>query len=186
MEALYETIRSRLAGDGRLLLAIDGRCGCGKSSLAAQLAADFGASVFHMDDYYLPFSARAENWREIPAGNMDLERLRAEVLEPLRRGETPRCRPYDCRADRFLPERELEPRPFVIVEGSYSQHPALRDYYGFRLFVTASPQTQRARLRAREGEHFAAFEALWIPLEERYFRVFSIEERADRVLRTDG
>ena len=41
MEALYETIRSRLAGDGRLLLAIDGRCGCGKSSLAAQLAAEY-------------------------------------------------------------------------------------------------------------------------------------------------
>ena len=186
MEALYEAIQHRLAGNGRLLLAIDGRCGCGKSSLAARLAADFGAAVFHMDDYYLPFSARAENWREIPAGNMDLERLRIEVLEPLRRGETPRCRPYDVRADRFLPERAVPPGALAIVEGSYSQHSALRDYYGFRLFVTASPETQRARLLAREGEHFAAFEALWIPLEERYFRAFSIEERADYVLRTDG
>ena len=186
METLYATIRHRLAGEGRLLLAIDGRCGCGKSSLAAQLAADFGASVVHTDDYYLPFSARAEDWREIPAGNMDLSRLRAELLEPLRHGETPRCRAYDCRTDRYLPERTLAPGPLVIVEGSYSQHPALRDYYDYRLFVTASPETQRARLRAREGERFAAFEALWIPLEERYFRAFSIEERADYVLRTDG
>ena len=88
MKKLMETIQTRLAGGGRLLLAIDGRCGCGKSTLAAQLRAAFGGSVFHTDDFYLPFAARAEDWREGIAGNMDLMRLRAEVLEPLRRGES--------------------------------------------------------------------------------------------------
>lgn len=185
MEALRDEIRRGMAEKGRLLLAIDGRCGCGKSSLAASLAAEFDAAVFHTDDFYLPFAARAENWRELPAGNMDLERLRTELLEPLRRGEAVSYRAYDCRNGRFLPAREIPVRPLSIVEGSYSQHPALRPYYDLCVFVTASPQIQRARLRAREGAHFAAFEALWIPLEERYFRAFSVEERADRVLRTD-
>ena len=186
MERLREEIRRRLEEKGRLLLAIDGRCGCGKSSLAAQLAADFGGSVFHMDDFYLPFAARAADWREIPAGNMDLLRFRDEVLAPLRRGETVRYRAYDCPHDRFYETREIAPTPLAIVEGSYSQHPLLREDYDLRVFVTASERTQRERLLAREGEHFAAFEAIWIPMEENYFRSFAVRERADFVLVTDG
>ena len=182
MEKLYAAVRQGLSEKGRLLLAIDGRCGCGKSSLAARLAADFGGSVFHMDDFYLPFEKRAKNWRELPAGNMDLERFREEVLVPLRRGETVSYRAYDCRNDRFLPTRVLAPTPLAIVEGSYSEHPLLREYYDLRVFLTAPAAVQRARLLAREGERLPAFKALWIPMEERYFAAFSIEERADRVL----
>ncbi len=185
MTELREEIRRRLGEEGRLLLAIDGRCGCGKSSLAASLAAELDGNVFHTDDFYLPFATRTEDWREIPAGNMDLERLRTELLEPLCRGGTVYYRRYDCANGLFLPVREIPFRPLSIVEGSYSQHPALREHYDLRLFVTASPETQRARLRAREGENFAAFEDLWIPLEERYFRIFRVEEHADLVLRTD-
>ena len=156
MEKLRETIQTRLAGGGRLLLAIDGRCGCGKSTLAAQLRAAFGGSVFHTDDFYLPFAARAEDWREGIAGNMDLMRLRTEVLEPLRRGESVHYRAYDCPHDRFFPTREIAPAPLAIVEGSYSQHPLLRELYDLGVFVTASRETQRARLLKREGAHFAA------------------------------
>ena len=185
MEALRDEIRRRLAERDRLLLAIDGRCGCGKSSLGAQLAEDFGGNLFHTDDFYLPPEARAENWPELPAGNMDLARLREEILEPLRRGGAVRYRAWDCQSGSYRPAREIPFRPLSVVEGSYSQHPALRKYYDYCLFVTASPETRRARLRAREGERFAVFEALWIPLEERYFAAFQIEERADRVLRTD-
>ena len=184
MEKLRETIKTRLAEGGGLLLAIDGRCGCGKSTLAAQLRAAFGGSVFHTDDFYLPFAARAEDWREGIAGNMDLMRLRTEVLEPLRRGESVCYRAYDGRNDRFFPAREIAPAPLAIVEGSYSQHPLLRELYDLSVFVTAPRETQRARLLKREGAHFAAFESTWIPLEERYFAAFSIEARADQVIVT--
>ena len=182
VEELVRHIRQELARRGRLLLAIDGRCGCGKSTLAARLAADFGGSIFHMDDFYLPFEKRAENWRELPAGNMDLARFRDEVLELLHRGEAVSYRAYDCRNDRFLPTRVLAPTPLAIVEGSYSEHPLLREYYDLRVFLTAPAAVQRARLLAREGERFPAFKALWIPMEERYFAAFAIEERAVRVL----
>ena len=38
-----------------VLIALDGRCGSGKTTLAGQLAEQFPASiVFHTDDYYLP------------------------------------------------------------------------------------------------------------------------------------
>lgn len=185
MEELMAEIAARLKARGRLLVAIDGRCGCGKSSLAALLARRFDANVFHMDDFYLPFAARGENWREIPAGNMDLRRFRSEVLSPLAAGETVLYRAYDCAHDRYLPTRALPFRSLSLVEGSYSLHPELAGFYDYRLFVTAEKHAQTARLKAREGDRFAAFESTWIPLEEAYFQRFGIEELADRVIRTD-
>lgn len=186
MERLREEIRQGLAERGRLLIALDGRCGCGKSSLAAALAEEFDGNVFHMDDFYLPFAARETGWTDIPAGNMDLRRFRAEVLEPLRKGQTVWYRAYLCSEDRYQQPREIPFKPLSIVEGSYCEYPILRGYYDRRIFVTAAPELQEKRLRAREGAHFAAFRERWIPMEENYFSAFRIEERADRILRTDS
>lgn len=184
MEPLKQRLETELNRRGRLLLALDGRCGCGKSTLAAALARELGGNVFHTDDFYLPFARRGEGWQQRPAGNMDLARLREEVLLPLLAAQAVDYRAYDCPNDRFFTTRRIPFRPLSIVEGSYSQHPALRDCYGLCLFLTAAPDVQRARLQKREGANFAAFEALWIPMEERYFRAFGIEQRADCVLDT--
>ena len=65
-----------------LVLALDGRCGSGKSGLGDLMGRLLPCNVVHMDDYYLPPDRRAENWEQIPAGNMDLARFLQEVLEP--------------------------------------------------------------------------------------------------------
>ena len=78
---------------GAGILALDGMCGAGKTTLAGLLSEKTGCPVVHMDDYYLPFSRRAENWREIPAGNMDLLRLKSEVIDPFQRHEPIRLCP---------------------------------------------------------------------------------------------
>lgn len=87
-----------------ILVALDGRCGSGKTTLAAQLAEAFPDSItVHTDDYYLPPADRVPGWDTIPCANMDLARLRAEVLEPARRGShffikpTPAGRARTCR-----------------------------------------------------------------------------------------
>ena len=185
MEKLITEIQQKLQEQGRLIVAIDGRCGCGKSSLAERLAKELDGNVFHMDDFYLPFVKRPENWQQIPAGNMDLSRFRAQVLEPLLAGESILYRAYACPQDQYRPAVELPIKPLSIVEGSYSQHPFLADAYDYKLFVTADKTAQTERLRNREGEHFTAFEAIWMPMEEAYFRAFSVAEQADRIIYTD-
>ena len=170
---------------GKLLIAVDGRCGCGKSRIGAELAETLHAVLFHMDDYYLPPAQRPDNWRTIPAGNMDLIRFREEVLQPFIRGETVHYHAYSCQQQQFLPSTEIPSMPAAIIDGSYSHHPLLADLYDIRLFVTAKREVQLERLRMREGEHFSAFEEIWIPMEERYFEAFSIEEKADCVIVTD-
>lgn len=183
---LLDAVERALAERGHLLLAIDGRCGCGKSSLAEVLARELDGNVFHTDDFYLPFSRRPDNWKTLPAGNMDLTRLREEVLMPLLAKETVYYRAYDCPGDSFKPTREIPFKALSAVEGSYSQHPILAAAYDRTLFVTADRNVQMHRLREREGAHAASFEELWIPMEENYFKAFAIEPKADWILRTDS
>ena len=185
-QALADEIARRLARLPNAVLAIDGRCGSGKTTLAALLAQTLPCRVVHTDDFYLPFAARRPDWRTTPLGNMDLDRLRREVLEPARRGEEIVYRAYDCPHDMLRPAALLPPRPLTVVEGSYSLAPALRPCYDLTVFLTCSQTEQAARLRSREGAYYPAFPACWIPLEEAYHRTYDVERAADIIADTTG
>ena len=93
------------------------------------------------------------------------KRLRAEVLNPARAGQPFSYIAYSCREGAYLPPVSCQPARLVIVEGSYSHHPALADCYDLRVFVTCSKAEQTRRLQAREGARYPAFAQRWIPLE---------------------
>ena len=170
-----------------ILIALDGRCGSGKTTLAAQLAEQFpGSLTIHTDDYYLPPAQRVPGWEKIPCANMDLKRLRAEVLEPARAGQSFTYKAYSCREGAYLPPVPCQSAPLVIVEGSYGHHPALAEYYDLRVFVTCSKAEQARRLQTREGVRYPAFVERWIPLEEGYFAQYQVEENADLILDTSA
>lgn len=168
-----------------LVLALDGRCGSGKTTLAAALAGQFPAStVLHTDDFYLPPAQRSPDWAHTPCANMDLTRLRDEALRPAYEGQPVPYRAYSCREGRCLPVQQLSAQPLVILEGSYSHHPLLAGYETLRVFVTCSKPEQIRRLQAREGERYANFAARWIPLEEAYFAQYNVEVKADFAIDT--
>lgn len=81
-----------------LVLALDGRCGSGKTTLADRLTRQFPASiVLHTDDFYLPPTQRVRGWEKTPCANMDLVRLRDETLHPAYEGQPVLYRAYSCR-----------------------------------------------------------------------------------------
>ena len=168
-----------------LVLALDGRCGSGKTTLANTLARQFPASItLHTDDFYLPPAQRIRGWEKTPCANMDLARLRDEALRPAYEGQPVQYRAYSCREGAHLPARELAAQPLVILEGSYSHHPLLTGYETLRVFLTCAKEEQTRRLQAREGERYANFAARWMPLEEGYFAQYHIAETADFVVDT--
>ena len=185
--SLAETISSLLSASPSrpVLIALDGRCGSGKTTLAAQLAERFpDSAVFHTDDFYLPPADRVDGWEHIPCANMDLARLSREVLAPARDGDAVCYRAYSCREGAYLPAKSIVSKPLFLVEGSYSHHPLLAENYDLRVFVTCSQEEQARRLQAREGKRYPNFVQRWIPLEEGYFAQYHIETHADLVLDT--
>ena len=66
-----------------------------------------------------------------------------------------------------------------MVEGSYSCHPELWDHYDLHIFVSVDLQEQIKRILRRNGSYAAVFREKWIPLEERYFAAFDLENRCE-------
>lgn len=165
------------ATGGPVVVAVDGRCASGKTTFAARCAQVFpDCSVFHMDDFFLPFEKRTAERLAQPGGNVDYERALEEVFAPLSRGEDVELRAFDCSDGSFRPAVTYPFRRLNIVEGSYSHHPALAGYSQVKIFLTCSPQVQLGRLAVRESaESLENFKNRWIPMEENYFTGLDVQ-----------
>ena len=159
------------------LVTIDGPCASGKTTLAGQLAEMLPAAVVHTDDYVVPHALKTPDRLAVPGGTCDVERLAAEVIMPWKQHMPVRMRRYDCKADLLLPEESLPGRDILILEGSYSNLPAIRREADLRNFLDISREEQRARLQRRETpESLKRFFDRWIPLEEAYFTEYRLPD----------
>ena len=175
---LAAEIRSLKAEGRPVLVALDGRRASGKTTLAQRLGETFGWSVAHMDHFFLRPQQRTPERYAAPGENVDHERFLEEVLLPLHRGEAPLYRPFDCHRMEVGDAQPFALTDVVIVEGSYCCHPSLWDFYDLRVFVTLNRDGQMQRIIRRDGEQYArVFREKWIPLEERYFDAFRVQER---------
>lgn len=164
------------------MLSIDGRCAAGKTTLAAKLSAYLSCAVVHIDDFYLPFALRTPERMAKPGGNIDFERLKNEIILPLKSGSDAVYRPYACHEDRFLPTVRLSAAANIIIEGSYSCHPLLADMLDIKVFMDIAPEKQLSRIALRDPGHVEAFRTMWIPREEFYFAECAVREACDAVL----
>lgn len=177
---VLEEIKKRQQADKRLLVSIDGRCAAGKTTLAKALKEKLDCDVIAMDHFFLPPEKRTEKRLQEPGGNVDYERFLEEVLLPLKAGKPFSYQPYDCQSQSFSEPIPIACKSVSIVEGSYSCHPTLWDAYDLHIFLTITPDLQMQRILHRNGSDKAEiFRTKWIPLEEKYFQHFSVEERCE-------
>lgn len=182
---VIDEIKNLLKDNEKLVIAIDGRCGGGKSSLGAMLSEEFDGSLFHMDDFFLPPRMKTKERLAQPGGNVHYERFEEEILKSLKNDEPAVYRKYLCNKGELSQPIKVEPKNLTIVEGSYSLHPTLRDYYDYKIFITIDPKVQHERILKRNGEEkLQDFINKWIPLEEHYFTELDIENKCDIIFDT--
>ncbi len=183
---LISRIESLKNGKKPFIVAIDGMCASGKTTLARMLSNVLSAPVYHMDDFFLPPVKRTKERLLEAGGNVDYERFRTDVLDPLLSCKPFSFRPFDCSVMDLSEPVLCDPAPLSIVEGSYACHPALEKDYDYKIFLSVDPDTQLERIRVRNGEKMLErFKNEWIPMENRYFDAFSIREKADIALHTN-
>lgn len=124
-----------------VLVGIDGFSGAGKTALAEDLGAHDDVTVVSIEEFYLGWAGLAEG----PA------RALAGLVEPLRRGETPRWRAWDWDRDAEGPARERPVRTrVVLLEGCGAGARVLRAHEALTVWVDADAPEREARLRGRE------------------------------------
>ncbi|MBN2794252.1 MAG: hypothetical protein JXR88_02515 [Clostridia bacterium] len=169
----------------KVIIAIDGYCGSGKSTLGNLLREVYGCSLIKMDDFYLPQDQKTEERLNEPGGNVDYDRFKKEILIPLSEDKTVMYQSFDCKKQSLRSPITLERTPLVIVEGSYSMHPTLKAYYDLKIFLKVDSEIQIKRILDRNGsEVLKRFQTLWIPLENHYFEHFQLENEVDLVFNT--
>ncbi len=174
------TVARQLAADlrqhskafGRAVLVIDGDCAAGKTTLAAQLAAQMSCNVFHMDDFFLPPALRTEARLQEAGGNIDYDRFLSQVLVPLTENRPFQFDAYSCHTHTSHAV-SVSPGPVSIIEGSYALHPRFLKIYeelrAVKVFMRITPEEQIQRIRNRNGEAMLhRFLEEWIPMEKRY------------------
>lgn len=149
---------------GRILMAVDGVDGSGKSTFAADLALVIRTRpviVIHVDDFLNLRAVRHRRGRESPEGfwldTYDYGTLNRDVLVPLRRGGSGCYRPVatDHRHDVRLspPALRAPENAVVIVEGMFLHRDELADWWDYSCFLDV-PFTETARrMSVRDGSN---------------------------------
>lgn len=177
-KALDETLLTDL-----VIIAIDGACGGGKSTLGEALSVKYECNLFHMDDFFLRPEQRTKERYGEPGGNIDYERFQMEVLSHLADEDGVSYRPFCCHTMEFGETVHVSRRRLNIIEGAYSCHPYFGDIYQARFFVEVSSKIQKKRLLARNGrEQYQRFVNEWIPMENRYFEAFAIRKQCISII----
>jgi uridine kinase len=175
--------------DKPILVALDGRSGTGKSTIAKKIAERLGGVEIIADDFWAGGSN--DEWdRKSPKEKAELaidwKRIRTEVLEPLLAGKSASWQPFDWKAGHGLSQDLLhsEPKPLIVLDGAYSTRPELQDLIDFSILVEIPDDTdRRTRLRERESEEYMNdWHGRWDIAEDYYFSEVRPRESFDFVI----
>ena len=160
-----------------VIIAIDGRSGAGKTTLAIELAARLRehhkVSLFHLEDIY-------PGWNGLAAG---IERYVSTVLAPLYRGEPAEWVSWDWNAHYDGDTRTTHPAEIVLVEGVGAAAEAARPFLAAVIWADSPEDDRRSRALARDGESYAPYWDEWAAQEQAWLAEDDVPAHADvRVL----
>ena len=154
------------------VLAIDGRSGSGKSTIARGVAGLLDAPLVSLEDLY-------GGWDGLEHG---IELVAAAVLEPLSRGEGAAVPRYDWAAREWGQPWRLEPPALLVIEGVGAGARSLAPYTSVLAWIEIPEQERRARALARDGDLYAPHWERWAAQEEAYLEREGLPGRANIVI----
>ncbi len=165
---VIDRIDSMLLHRVNIIVAIDGNSCSGKSLYAEALSQYYNnCNVIHCDHFFLPPEMRSPDRLAEVGGNIHYERLK-DVLNNVTKDIAFCYQQYHCH-DNSYTDIHVQPKRLTIVEGSYSLHSKLSNYYNIGIVLSVDASEQRLRVSLRETpQSYHNFMHKWIPLENNY------------------
>jgi uridine kinase len=172
LRVLLEAIAGRRAP---VLVALDGRSGTGKTTLAHSIATSLDAAIVQSDDFFA--GAGECHWAALtPAERanacIDWRRLRTQALEPLLAGRSGRWHPFDFASGGGSATMTIDCKPatVILLDGAYSSRPEFADLIGLSVLLQLPDAIRRNRLLKREGTaYMTRWHETWDAAEDYYF-----------------
>ncbi|MEO5312520.1 aminodeoxychorismate synthase component I [Pseudarthrobacter sp. CC12] len=156
-----------------VIIAVDGRSGAGKTTLAVELAARLRAhhkvSLFHLENIY-------PGWDGLAAG---VERYVSTVLTPLSRGEAATWTSWDWENHYDGEARVTLPAEIVIVEGVGAAAEAARPMLDAVVWAESPDDVRRTRALDRDGATYEPYWDQWAAQEEEWLGLDDVPGNAD-------
>jgi uridine kinase len=157
---------------GSRVVAVDGRSGSGKTSLAAALRDRLQAPVVSLEDLY-------GGWDGLEHG---IDLLVSAVLEPLAAGRAALVPRYDWIARKWAEPAVLDPPDVLIVEGVGAGARRAAVFESVLVWLEVPAPARRKRALDRDGETFAPHWDRWAAQEEAMLARNRTSDRADITL----
>jgi len=156
-----------------VIIAVDGRSGAGKTTLAVELAARLRAhhkvSLFHLEDIY-------PGWDGLAAG---VERYVTTVLTPLSRGEAATWTSWDWKNHYDGDTRVTLPAEIVIIEGVGAAAEAARPMLHTVIWAESPDDIRRTRALDRDGATYEPYWDQWAAQEDEWLGRDDVPGHAD-------
>ncbi|MGJ3191652.1 aminodeoxychorismate synthase component I [Paenarthrobacter sp. FR1] len=156
-----------------VIIAVDGRSGAGKTTLAVELAARLRqhhkVSLFHLEDIY-------PGWNGLMPG---IERYVATVLKPLSEGLAAEWTSWDWEKHYDGGLNVTLPAEIVIVEGVGAAADAARSMLDAVVWVESPGDDRRRRALTRDGSTYEPYWDSWAAQEDDWLEADSVVSAAD-------
>ena len=163
---------------GKKIIAIEGKCAAGKTTVSKMIETLIGATIINVDDFFLPIERKTESRMNEIGGNIDYERI-YKILSEFKTGSLNSFHRFNC-STQLYEEVMFIPNDIIILEGVYSYHPSFRHLIDHLIYIDIDEITQLERLRKRSN--YDRFINEWIPLENKYFDLENIKYLADIIV----
>ncbi len=178
---IVAAVDQRRAEHDRVVVAVSGYAGAGKSVLARALVDALGDAVrVRGDDFLDPprVHRRSADW-----DGVDRRRMRSEVLEPFRAGRPATVRTLDWSTGRLGEPTPLPHASVLVVDAIGIFHPDLLPWFDLTVWVDVDLEVAQSRGMARDHaaglDHDDLWSHVWTVNDREFEQVFSPVDQAD-------
>ena len=161
------------------IIAIDGRAGAGKTTLADELSLALSprwrVSVIHLDEIYAGWDL---------ALTQTLTDSLTNIVESLASEKSAMVPIYNWRYAEFDSHREISPCDLIIFEGVGSAQRVIREWATTTIWIDIEPRVGLERVLDRDGLAIEEQMRRWQIREEAHFLLEQTRESVDFILST--